>query len=122
MQSGIAIEQFLSDGWSVTALSAANAAGAATKAASNSRTHYITGFSAVVSDAAVGSNAVDIQLKDDTTVIWAEIMPGSSSIGTSIYRTFPTPIKITTGAAASINSGAAGSGCKIRLNLNGYTI
>lgn len=122
MDALTALTHAFAEGWSVTALSAANTAGAATKAAASGKTHYITGFSVAVSDAATAAAATAISLKDGTTAIWEEILPVSSAIGAGFSREFPAPIKCTSGAAASINSAAAGASSKIRLNLNGYTI
>jgi len=122
MDALTALEKVYVEGWSVTALSDANTAGSATKAASSGKAHYITGFSALVSDAATAATPTAVSLKDGTTSIWEELLPASSAIGTVITRTFPAPIKCTNGNAASINSAAAGAGSKIRLNLNGYTL
>ena len=124
MNALTALENVYASGWSVTATSAANTAGAATKAAASGKTHYITGFSVNVSDAAAGATAAGfaVQLKNGSTVIWTETLAASAAVGSRIAVEFPAPIPCTSGAAASINCAALGASSKSNLNLNGYTI
>ena len=122
MDALTALTNAFSNGWAVTALSAANTAGAATKAGVARKTHYVTGYSVAVDVAANAAAIKQITLKDGTTDICTEVLAASAAVGTKISQNFPAPIKITTGAACSINCPALDATAKSRLNLFGYTI
>lgn len=124
MEALTALTHAYVDGWSATALSAANTAGALAKAAVSGKTHFVTGYSVVVTAAAAAATAAGFaaSIKDGTTVIWEETLPASAAVGTSISRTFPAPIKITNGGECSVAVAALGANSIARMNLNGYTI
>ena len=124
MQALQALEHAFGDGWATTGASAANTAGALSKAAVTGKCHYITGFSVVVTAAAAAATAAGflVQLKDGTTSKWEETLPASAAVGTVISRTFPSPIRITSGAAANLAVAALGASSISRMNLCGYTI
>lgn len=124
MQALQALEHAFGDGWATTGASAANTAGALSKAAVTGKCHYITGFSVVVTAAAAAATAAGflVQLKDGTTSIWEDTLPASAAVGSSIDVTFPAPIRITSGAAANLAVAALGASSIARMNLCGYTI
>ena len=124
MQALQALEHAFGDGWAATGASTANTAGTLAKAAVSGKCHYITGFSVVVTAAAAAATAAGflIQLKDGATSKWEETLPASAAVGTRIAVTFPTPIMITSGAAASLAVAALGESSIARMNLAGYTI
>lgn len=109
------------ESWTVTATGEANTATAATKAAAAGKTHFITGFAAVVTAAAVGSADAAVELKDGETVVWREYFGAAAARGANIARTFAVPVKLTEGAAASLTIAALGTSAIGTANLAGYT-
>lgn len=124
MEALTAIENAITNGWSVSDVSEANKEKTVTKAAVSRKTHYLTGFSAVVTAAAAANTATGflVTILDGTTVKWAGTFPASAAVGTTISGTFPAPIPCTPGAAANMTCVALGTSSIARLNLNGFTI
>lgn len=109
------------ESWTVTAAGEANTQATAQKAAAAGKTHYITGFSAAVTGAAVGETDVAVELKDGETTVWQEYFGAAALRGANIARTFAVPVKMTAGAAASLTIAALGTGAIGVANLAGYT-
>lgn len=124
MYADKAIAVAYGDGWAVTGLSAANTAGALAKAAASGKCHYLTSFAVGIAEAAAANTAAGflIEIKDGTTVIWQERMIVSAPVGTQIARTFPIPIRITSGAALTLAVAATGASSKSLMSMSGYTI
>lgn len=108
--------------WTVTQDSAANTLQTVTKAASGAGVkHYVTGFSAVVSAAAVGAADAAIILKDGSTAKWKEFFGALAVRGARVSATFDPAIEITANAAVNLEIAAGGAAVVTTGNIIGYT-
>ncbi len=117
----IASDAELPDGTPVTQDSGANAINTLAVAAVTGVAHHITAFSVVIGGAATG-NAVNVVIKDGTTVVWKEIIATAAPIGTTISKIFMNPIEGTVGNAVSIVVDAGGASCVTTANLEYYDL
>jgi hypothetical protein len=102
--------------WTVVA-SATNATATATRAAQQSRTHYITGISFSMS--AQPAAAAVVQVLDGATVIDQFQIPAAAQA--PLIHNYTPPVAITMGNSASITVGALGTGVVGTVVLKGKT-
>ena len=70
-----------------------------------------------IEGAATGASAINVQILDNTTVIYQSSIPPASAVGANLQITFPQPIKITAGNAIHYKIGASGAaGSVVRAN------
>jgi hypothetical protein len=122
MDALTAIQGKIVSTWKETDISAANTEKTTSHAAVTGKTHYISGYSIYVSDAATAAAVTAFSLKSGTTVLYNGILPVSQAIGTKFSEEFADAIPCAVSEAASIYTAAAGAGSKLRVNLHGYTL
>ena len=107
--------------WTVTGVSSANTAQTVTTAAATREQHFVTSFLVVIKGADAGED-IDIELKDDTTVIWRDVIGFGSGRGSRVGIVCEDkPFEITEGNAVNLVIGVGGAGCVTVASMKGYT-
>lgn len=107
--------------WAVTLDSAINTAATLTRAAVGGKRHYITGIEVSISGAAA-ANDITIDLRDNATVIWREIIGSGAPRGERVGVVFSHPVMCGLSVTASLAASAGGAGVVATLNITGYTL
>ena len=107
--------------WTVTGDSTANAAKTITKAAVTGSRHYITGYLVSVTGAAVGTADIAIELQDDTTTVWKDVLGAAAARGQRAGVVFAHPIELTVSKAANLVVAAGGASVITFCNMTGFT-
>ncbi len=110
----------LSSDWDEVDDSAANVAVTSTHAAVAGQRHFVTGFEAVSSGAALGNDVI-VELREGATVRYRTQLGNAAVEGERAGVMFPRPRVFGLNTAVTLNAGAGGAGAIITLSMLGYT-
>ena len=110
------------DVWEVSGVSVANTEKEHSQAApsSSDRQHIITEFSAIITAAVTGDDAL-VSLEDaNDNILWRDYFGASAARGTRIGMVFRNGIPVPIGVGCKIVTAAGGASVVIAANMAGY--